>query len=144
MMTVFPKSDSGIYYDDGLYCCGCKERVVPILIYGTDVYPHRIDLADKLFWYCIACGNYVGCHPGGDRPLGNIPTPELRKARQHIHAILDPIWKSKRLSRSAIYAMISEQVGWNYHTAKIRTIEEARKVYQIVQGISRKTSGGQQ
>lgn len=120
-------------------CCGCHEKVLARLTNGAEIYPHRLDIALLPFWKCNACGNYVGCHhktTNPTEPLGNIPTPELRKARSHIHAILDPLWKSKRLKRTYLYKMISDHMGFGYHTGQIRTIEEARKVYKFVKGIS--------
>lgn len=106
---------------------------------GAEIYPHRDDLATLPFWKCDACGNYVGCHHktgNPTEPLGNIPTPELRKARNHIHAILDPLWKTKRFKRKEIYRLISDHMGFGYHTAKLRTIEEARKAYKFIKEIA--------
>jgi hypothetical protein len=119
-----------------LWCCGCQREVEAVCATGGEIYPHRTDLHKKRFWRCPTCGNYVGCHPGSEKPLGNIPTPELRKARSHVHAILDPIWKTKRMARGAIYAKISERIGRQYHTGEIKTIEDARLVYRIVQEIA--------
>jgi len=106
---------------------------------GGEIYPHRPDLADLPFWRCDACGNYVGCHHKTKvrtRPLGCIPTKKLKKARQHIHKILDPVWQSGRMTRKEIYAKLSEKLGWSYHTAKIRSVEDARNVYRFVQEIA--------
>ena len=119
-----------------IYCCGCSEKVDARLIDGAEAYPHRPDLKALPFWLCDACGNFVGCHrktKNRTHPLGCIPTPEIKNARQHIHRILDPLWKSGKWKRGALYADISEKLGWNYHTANIRTIEEARQVYRVVQ-----------
>jgi hypothetical protein len=121
-----------------IWCCGCSAKVSAGLVSGTEVYPRRADLADLRFWMCPGCGNYVGCHKGSKKrtPLGNIPTPELRKARGHIHAILDPIWKSGRMSRGDLYAKISKKIGHEYHTAEIRTIKDAREIYRFIKEIS--------
>ena len=123
-----------------LYCCECKGEVEGRLTDGHEVYPHRPDLGDLPFWKCDTCGNHVGCHwKTKDRtPLGNIPTKELKNARQHIHLILDPIWKQRRMPRGKLYARLAKELGLNeYHTAEIKTIDEARKVYAIVRDISR-------
>lgn len=120
-----------------IYCCGCGDDVHAKLLSGVDVYPHRKDLAALPFWGCDECGNFVGCHhktKNPTNPLGVIPTPELKKARSHIHRILDPIWKTKRMSRGGVYNEIATRKGdKDYHTAEIRSIEEAREVYRIVQ-----------
>lgn len=118
-----------------LYCCGCSATVKARLTDGSEIYPHRNDLHELPFWKCDACGNFVGCHhktKTRTRPLGCIPTPELKEARRHLHALIDPIWKSGRMGRGEVYEAISREVGWNYHTAKTRTIEEARSAYRAV------------
>lgn len=123
-----------------IYCCGCKTKVEARLTDGAEIYPHREDLASLPFWRCDTCKNYVGCHhktKNRTKPLGNIPTKELRNARKHIHALLDPMWKNrgkgnKKKTRTEIYAQLTEQLGWTYHTANIRNIEEARKVYSLL------------
>ena len=61
-----------------LWCCGCQREVEAVCATVGEIYPHRTDLHKKRFWRCPTCGNYVGCHPGSEKPLGNIPTPELR------------------------------------------------------------------
>lgn len=123
-----------------IYCCGCAQDVQARLTDGREIYPHRNDLHGLPFWKCDACGNYVGCHHktrDRTRPLGNIPTKELKNARQHIHRILDPIWKQGKLPRGKIYARLARELGLEeYHTAEIKTIEEARRVYAIVRGIA--------
>jgi len=116
-----------------LWCCKCADYVEARLTDGAEVYPHRKDLASLPFWRCDTCGNWVGCHhktKNRTKPLGNIPSPELKAARGHIHALIDPLWKSKQIDRGQLYARMSEKMGWNYHTANLRTIEEARAAYR--------------
>ena len=122
-----------------IWCCGCSAQVRARLTNGAEVYTHRADLAGLPFWRCDTCRNFVGCHHKTDNPthpLGCIPTPELKAARQHIHRILDPIWQSGRMSRRAVYRKVAKAVGVaEYHTAEIRTVEDARRVYRAVQQI---------
>ena len=128
-----PASDQPIVMR--LYCCGCSEEVQARLTTGEEIYPHRDDLFSLPFWKCDTCENYVGCHhktKDRTKPLGNIPTPELRAARKHIHAILDPIWKSGKMPRGKLYRSISDELGYQYHTAELRTVDEARRVWKIV------------
>lgn len=124
----------------GLYCCGCQKDVHARLTDGREVYPHRPDLFGLPFWKCDTCGNYVGCHhktKDRTRPLGNIPTKELKNARQHIHRILDPLWKSGKQPRGKLYAKIASELGVKeYHTAEIKTLEDARRVYAIVKELA--------
>lgn len=118
-----------------IYCCACNRKVRARLTTGSEVYPRRKDLSALPFWKCDRCGNHVGCHhktATPTKPLGVIPTPEITNARKHIHAILDPIWKSGRIERKKLYRMIGNRLGKEYHTAEIRTIDEARKVYALI------------
>jgi len=118
-----------------IHCCGCDEKIEARLTDGCEIYPHRTDLSSLPFWKCDTCGNFVGCHHKTDkptRPLGCIPTPEIREARKHIHAKLDPIWQSGKISRNQFYKKLSEMLGWKYHTANIRSVEEAREVYKAI------------
>jgi len=119
-----------------IHCCGCEKKVEARLTDGCEIYPHRSDLKSLPFWKCDACGNYVGCHhktKNRTQPLGCIPTPEIKNARQNIHKLLDPIWRSGNIKRRELYKILSDRLGWGYHTANIRSVEEARKVYRIIQ-----------
>lgn len=119
-----------------LRCCGCNdEKVDARLTDGSEIYPHRKDLYSLPFWKCDACGNFVGCHhktKDRTRPLGCIPTPEIKNARQHFHKILDPLWKSGSMTRKEVYKKISDVVGWKYHTANIRSVDEAREIFKLI------------
>lgn len=126
-----------------IFCCGCQLMIQPRLTDGREIYPHRPDLAEKRFWRCDQCRLHVGCHPISTRPLGVIPTLEISGARSKIHAILDPIWKSGRQTRSQVYKRLSDRLGHQYHTAEIRTIDEARNVWRAVKEIERETDGRQ-
>lgn len=123
-----------------IWCCGCNADVDARLTNGLETYPHRRDLSDLPFWRCDACGNFVGCHhktKDRTRPLGVIPTKEIKNARQQIHRILDPIWKGGAIPRGKLYAEIATRMGWDeYHTAEIRTIDDARRVYRIVKTLA--------
>lgn len=122
-----------------IFCCGCQADVSARLTDGREIYPHRHDLRDLPFWKCDACGNFVGCHhktKERTRPLGVIPTDEVKKARSHIHRVLDPLWLEKKIDRKDLYRKIADRIGiTEYHTAEIRTVEQAREVYRVVQEI---------
>lgn len=118
-----------------IYCTGCLTTVDARLTNGKERYPHRPDLYDLPFWKCDTCDNYVGCHHKTDnptRPLGVIATKDILEARKRIHALLDPLWKSGKIKRGQAYAYVSKQLGYTYHNGEIRSIDEARKIWQIV------------
>lgn len=117
-----------------VYCCNCKKKVEAKLVTGLEIYPHIPQLQKLKFLQCPTCKGYVGTHKNSDgKPLGCIPSEEIKNARQEIHKILDPLWKSGKYTRSKLYELIANEIGRNqYHTANIRTIEEARAVYRAI------------
>lgn len=122
-----------------IYCCQCKFEVIARLTNGEEVYPHRKDLHSLPFWRCDGCKNTVGCHhktKDRTKPLGVIPSQEIKDARQYLHRVIDPIWQSKKMKRGDVYKAISEAVGWDYHTAEIRTVEQARQAYRAAKQLS--------
>lgn len=123
-----------------IYCCACATDVQAVLVTGADVYPNRPDLADLPFWRCNTCKNFVGCHhktKNRTNPLGVIADSQIKAARRHIHAVLDPLWKGGKISRKTIYKLLSEKLGYQYHTAEIKTLDEARLVYRYVKAMDR-------
>ncbi len=118
-----------------LYCCGCNSEVQARLTDGFECYPHRPDLAKLHFCKCDVCGNFVGCHNKSDsptKPLGCIPTPEIKAARRRIHAIIDPIWQTGKLTRKDLYRNLSKILGRQYHTAELRSVEECEVVLKHI------------
>ncbi len=117
-----------------IYCCGCKATMICELVRGDKVYPSRKDLKSLFFWKCGKCNNFVGTHKNSSRhiPLGVIPTKELKNARRHIHQILDPLYISGKYKRKEIYDTISDHVGYRYHTAQTKCIDECRKIYRFI------------
>ncbi len=123
-----------------VWCCGCHKAVSPRLTTGQEIYPARPDLAHLPFWKCDDCRNYVGCHhktANRLQPLGNIPTAELRAARRKIHEVLDPLWQAHGMPRKKLYSRLSKLLGWKYHTAELRTMQEARAAWLAVRQIER-------
>ena len=121
-----------------LFCCTCDDMVFVRLTNGKEIYPHSSKLFELPFYKCDKCKNYVGCHhktKDRTRPLGCIPSKEIKVARQYIHKIVDPLWQKhpqKYRARGWIYRWLSSQLGYQYHTAEIKSIKEARKIYALV------------
>jgi hypothetical protein len=124
-----------------IFCCGCQRDVDARLIDGREAYPHRRDLHDLPFWKCDGCRNFVGCHhktKDRTRPLGVIPTPAIKALRSEIHCVIDPLWKSGRVGRRELYGQIAHLIGVKeYHTAEIRTVEQAREVVRVSKELGR-------
>lgn len=122
-----------------LYCCGCGFDVVVRLTHGGEIYPHRPDLKALPFWICDACGNFVGCHhktANRTRPLGCIPTLQMKAVRKQIHAVIDPLWQSGKINRRHLYARLGEVVGGEYHTGELRDLDVARRVLEAAKQLA--------
>ena len=118
-----------------IYCVGCQTNVTASPVMGAHIYPHRPDLKGVHLFQCTACGNHVGCHQRGKykgQPLGIIPTPSLRKARQRLHTYMDPIWKSGRMTRDELYAQLTIALGREYHTADLCSLEEVDRINNAI------------
>lgn len=81
------------------------------LVTGDVIYPHRIDLRDRQFYLCRPCDAYVGTHKGTIKPLGRLANAELRRSKQEVHAVFDPLWRSGRKSRRQAYKELAEALG---------------------------------
>ncbi len=110
---------------------------------GAEIYPHRRDLRTKIIWKCDPCNATVGCHPGGDKPLGYAANKKTRQARMKLHNLmLDPIWKNaegpKGRNRSRVYKYLSHKMGiprTETHTGMF-TIEQCRDAWRALQGVT--------
>lgn len=115
-----------------LFCVHCQRVVSAEVVKGDVIYPHREDLYEKVFCRCPTCGNYVGCHKDG-RPLGTIPTPELRKARNFVHSVIDAYWLPTRdvKRRKFLYTELSKELGIEYHTGSLNSVQECKKALWV-------------
>lgn len=95
-------------------CPYCGGRAA--LLDGSDIYPHRGDLVKRKFYACRPCHAWVGCHPGTTKPLGRLADQHLRKAKQAVHALLDPEWQTvapqyRGKARRDAYARLASDLG---------------------------------
>jgi hypothetical protein len=90
-------------------CPYCQKQAE--LVGGAVIYPHRQDLHWMRLWACLPCGAWVGCHHGKRVPLGRLANAELRRWKQNAHAVFDPLWKSRTMSRKDAYRWLSETLG---------------------------------
>lgn len=81
-------------------------------------------------YYCKECKTYVGCHNNTRQPLGTMATVELQEWRKKVHAYIDPMWRSGKVSRSKLYYRISKILGCSYHTGEA-DIDMCKKVLAI-------------
>jgi hypothetical protein len=93
-------------------CADCRSAERVTMARGPDIYPHRPDLADKLFWRC-SCGAYCGVHAGTLKAFGSPAGKATRDARQAAHAAFDPLWK-KRMQLSKLSQNVARGRGYKW------------------------------
>lgn len=91
------------------YCGGVIRRVPGQQVYG-EAAARRLKLKNEWFYQCQNCNARVGCHRGTTRPLGNVANEVLRLKRMETHQVFDAFWKHRRMSRTAAYKWLAEQM----------------------------------
>ena len=119
------------------YCGAPADRVT-----GSEIYPHRNDLGHKVFWRCVPCQSWVGCHLGTDRPLGRLANAELRNWKRAARDAFDPLWrgqtnnkKRQREAKSLAYAALARELGIPREEAHIgmMTVELCQRIVAIIE-----------
>jgi hypothetical protein len=105
------------------------------LVSGSVIYPHRPDLASKMFWLCNPCDAYVGVHEGSPKfaPLGRLANQELRGWKKRAHAAFDPLWKGGTYRRTEAYALLREKLGITKDQAHIgkMDVDQCKRVVEL-------------
>lgn len=120
-------------------CSGTSARLVS----GKEIYPHRPDLYDKVFYKC-PCGAYCGCHPNTTKPLGYPCGPKTRSARNAAHRVFDPLWKNNGpMTRSQAYKWLAAELGIAANQCHIGMMSEAmaKRTYAAVMRLKEKMEG---
>lgn len=80
-----------------------------------------------MIWLCRPCDAYVGCHKNTKEAKGTFADRPTRQARRAAHAIIDPLWQSKKYRRDTVYRRLSEAFGYTVHVGGA-TKEECRDI----------------
>lgn len=75
-------------------------------------------------WVCRPCQAYVGTHHRTDVPLGTLANKTLREWRKKVHQAVDPMWKSRQMTRSQVYKWIQEAMNLSQEEAHIGMMNE--------------------
>ena len=64
-------------------------------------------------WICWPCKAWVGCHPGGNLPMGTLANHRLRGKRLAAHAAFDFLWRGHKTQqrRTIAYVWLSKKIG---------------------------------
>lgn len=111
------------------YCGGTA-----VLVSGAEMYPHRPDLAAKMFWRCDPCDAYAGCHrkganvdgkiSDGTMPIGTLANRALRSARQHCHKFFDQLWQGGDMHRNTAYGWLAGRMNIRVERCHIGMFDE--------------------
>ena len=112
------------------YCGGEAEWVENKAVYGRNYGK------SYMMWLCRPCGAYVGCHNNTREPLGTLADSETRKARSRAHAVVDPLWKSKKYSRGTVYRRLSMAIGEQVHIGE-SSVERCEEIIKIAKELAR-------
>ena len=119
------------------YCCQCEKDLDCEVVSGDKIYPHRPDLYAKEFVRCPNCGNYTS-KTLGEHPV--LPTEHIRRCRRKAHALLDTIWKDKKL-KNKYYSRMSNLYNRNFHWGEIRSDTEADEALEHTATIIKQLGG---
>lgn len=89
-------------------CPYCNHDVV--LTSNKEIYGR--EFGNGKCYLCRNCGASVGTHDGKrNRPLGILATQEMKVLKKCCHDLFDPIWKSRKTSRTHLYVILSRLLG---------------------------------
>lgn len=129
---------------DSIPCQYCGGVARPVS--GKVIYPHRPDLHVKRFYLCAPCDAYCGTHPDG-RPMGIPADKHLRKARNYVHGLFDPLWekadqayggessaKIRGVARSRAYRWLASRMGITTEECHVTMfdLDRCRRAYRIL------------
>lgn len=86
-------------------------------------------------WLCKPCDAYVGCHQNTKQPLGIMANKETRAWRIKVHAVIDPLWKSGKMKRKEVYAILNKMAGKYFHVGE-SSIEDCKSILLKLEGIT--------
>jgi len=118
-------------------CPYCGKESKQVL--GNEIYCGRASTEKDIFYECLPCGAYVGCHRYSDRPLGNLANYELRAIRVKTHKAFDWIWhnpKLTKMNRTTSYQWLARQLGIVPNKCHIALFDESlcHRTQDIVSG----------
>lgn len=114
-----------------VFCQYCNQPAA--LVTGTVIYPHRPDLAQKLFYHCLPCEAYVGCHPNTVKPLGVLANAELRMAKCRAHEVFDLIWKEGYMPRGKAYTWLGKELNLTSPHIGEMTVHQCVRTRELAQ-----------
>ena len=116
-----------------IWCTTCNCVVEARKTDGSEIYPHRKDLKELIFYKCT-CNSTIGCHKDTDKPMGTLANDKLKKARIVAHKEFDDLFKNGYMSRKKAYEWLSDKLNISKDNCHIGmfNIEECNLVVSAV------------
>ena len=114
-----------------MICPYCKKEAP--WVENSAIYGRRYGNS-YMCYYCKDCDAYVGCHNNTRNALGTMANKELREARMRVHAVIDPLWKSKKYQRKTVYIRLKEAFGEEIHVGEsdLKRCEDIIKTSELI------------
>src|SRR3990167_7573172 len=117
-----------VFMPPDCFCGSSSSLRSNALIYNGKEYGNgKIWLCDRF----PACRGSVGTHPDG-KPLGIVPTEEVKKLRIKLHAVIDPLWKDDKKKRGSVYGWLKRIMGREIHMGET-TKEDCLKILEAIE-----------
>lgn len=111
---------------------------------ATELRERRRDASVLRIYMCPRCKASVRCHPGTERGMGSVASPELRRLRLIAHYWFDGLWKRKfKRSRYNSYSWLSLRMHLNknmVHFGLFREDECLNAISQCKEYIRKRSS----
>lgn len=111
-----------------VYCANCEDHVHGQLISGDIAYPNNERLRYLILCQCPDCLQFVATHRKTKDPVGCIPTPKMKLMRAQAHSLIDPIWKTERMSRTSVYRHLTDRLGDAGHAGKTKSEDDCHRL----------------
>src|SRR3546814_7965989 len=117
------------------YCCMGALRMT-----GRELYPAKPELANKHYFACRNCDAWIGCKDGTWEPVGRLADAALRRAKQSVHAAVEPILVNtmdahslpKSQARNLVYGWLAAELEMPGPSANIRSEEHTSELQSLM------------
>lgn len=96
---------------------------------------YGVDYGGNLY-VCFQCDARVGCHKGGNNPLGSLANKQLRSVRMKAHSYFDKFWNNKGGSkRKDCYRHLAKLLNISVDDCHIASFNESQccRVIEVCQ-----------
>lgn len=82
-------------------------------------------------YVCTPCDARVGTHGRGKKALGTLANANLRELRKRCHSRIDPLWRSRKMSRGSVYNRLQKVMSLSSEEAHIGLFNE-QQCFQLL------------